>query len=97
VNDGGKIAVGTIAAGFGLGSLNWSCRGWLTRRGWLRTRFDGIDARLDAIDARLERQGGWFRGGQTNLARLNDWSENVDKILPDLSKRLAKLEGGGAK
>ena len=60
-----------------------------------------INSRFDGIDARLDRQGGLLRSGQTNLVRLNDWSESVDKLIGDLAKRsgeierrLERLEGG---
>ena len=51
----------------------------------MRTRFDAQAARMD-------RQGGLLRAGQTNLVRLNDWSETIDQLLAVRDKRPDELE-----
>ncbi len=47
---------------------------------------------LEAIQSRLDRQGGWLRSGQTNLVRLNNWSEDIDVLMAKRDKRLDNLE-----
>ena len=51
-----------------------------------------LSDRLDGITARMDRQGGWMRAGQTNLVRLNDWSERIDSLLAKRDKRIDELE-----
>ena len=65
--------------------------------------FRSVNDRLDAMAIRLDRQGGLLRSGQTNLVRLNDWSEKIDQALAErdkrideLGSRLRKLENGTA-
>ena len=53
---------------------------------------ESLSDRLDGINARLDRQGGLLRSGQTNLVRLNDWSEEIDQALTRRDKRIDKLE-----
>ena len=53
---------------------------------------DDMTSRFDAQAARLDRQGGLLRAGQTNLVRLNDWSEKVDQLLAARDKRIDQLE-----
>jgi hypothetical protein len=53
---------------------------------------DEMRTRFDAQAARMERQGGLLRSGQTNLVRLNDWSEKIDQLLEERDKRLEALE-----
>jgi hypothetical protein len=66
----------------------------------MHTFRDEMRNRFDAQAARTDRQGGLLRSGQTNLVRLNDWSEKIDRIieirdkrLDDIEARLRKLEG----
>jgi hypothetical protein len=54
--------------------------------------FRSVSDRLDAMAARLDRQGGLLRAGQTNLVRLNDWSEKIDQALAERDKRIDELE-----
>jgi hypothetical protein len=53
---------------------------------------DDVIRRLDRIEVRLDRQGGLIRSGQTNLVRLNGWSEKMDQLLAARDKRLDELE-----
>lgn len=53
---------------------------------------DEMRTRFDAQAARMDRQGGLLRSGQTNLVRLNDWSETIDQLLAVRDKRLDELE-----
>src|SRR5688572_20797967 len=58
----------------------------------IRTGFERVNERFDRIEVRLDRQGGLIRSGQTNLVRLNDWSEKMDQLLAARDKRLDELE-----
>ena len=58
----------------------------------IRDLKEHVDDGFDRIEARLDRQGGWLRSGQTNLVRLNTWSEDIDQLVTSRDKRLDKLE-----
>jgi hypothetical protein len=65
----------------------------------LHREVERLGERFDAAGARLDGQEGLNRAGQTNIVRLNDWSENIglmlavrDKRLDELEARLRKLE-----
>lgn len=58
----------------------------------LRDGLASVNDKLDGVNARLDRQGGWLRAGQTNLVRLNDWSERIDSLLAKRDKRIDALE-----
>ena len=60
-------------------------------------RFDALDSRLDITAARLDRQGGLLQTGTRHAVQQQAWSENVDKTLERLAKRVGKLEGKRAK
>ena len=60
-------------------------------------RFDALDSRLDITAARLDRQGGLLQTGTRHAVRQQAWSDNVDKTLERLAKRVGKLEGKRAK
>ena len=60
-------------------------------------RFDALDSRLDITAARLDRQGALLQTGTRHAVRQQAWSENVDKTLERLAKRVGKLEGKRAK
>jgi hypothetical protein len=49
--------------------------------------FRRLEEKYDAQAARMDRQGGLIRSGQTNLVRLNDWSEKVDQRYPRQTHR----------
>jgi hypothetical protein len=66
-------------------------------RGEVSERFDALDGRLDITAARLDRQGGLLQTGSRHAVRQQAWSENVDKTLERLTKRIGKLEGKRAK
>jgi hypothetical protein len=53
---------------------------------------NSLSDHMDAIQSRLDRQGGWLRSGQTNLVRMNNWSEDIDALLAKRDKRLDTLE-----
>jgi hypothetical protein len=58
----------------------------------MRQGFSQVNDRLDRMEARSDRHGGLLRTGQTNLVRLNDWSERIDLLLAARDKRLDDLE-----
>lgn len=67
----------------------------------MRTGFAEIKTRFDTQATRLERQGGLIQTGNRWTARMNDWSEKIDRALEtkdreiaDLRARLEKLEEG---
>ena len=53
---------------------------------------NSLSDHMEAIQSRLDRQGGWLRSGQTNLVRLNNWSEDIDALLAKRDKRMDSLE-----
>src|SRR5688572_15279230 len=55
-------------------------------------RFGRLEEKYDAQAARLDRQGGLIRAGQTNIVRLNDWSEKIDQMLASRDKRIDELD-----
>lgn len=55
-------------------------------------RFQRLEEKYDAQAVRLDRQGGLIRAGQTNIVRLNDWSEKIDQMLAARDKRIDALE-----
>ncbi|HXB73585.1 MAG TPA: hypothetical protein VNY05_35430 [Candidatus Acidoferrales bacterium] len=55
---------------------------------------------INRIETRLARQGGIINGGTRQVARLIEWSEQMDEMLAErdermaeMSRRLDKLEG----
>lgn len=58
----------------------------------VRTGLASVNDKLDGVNARLDRQGGLLRSGQTNIVRLNDWSETIDSLLAKRDKRIDELE-----
>ena len=58
----------------------------------LRTGLASVNDKLDGVNTRLDRQGGLLRSGQTNLVRLNNWSEEIDSLLAKRDKRIDELE-----
>jgi hypothetical protein len=58
----------------------------------LRHDMERLGERFDAVGARLDRQGGLIRSGQTNIVRLNDWSEKIDQMLAARDKRMDEIE-----
>ena len=58
----------------------------------METGFKRLEERYDAQAARMDRQGGLIRSGQTNIVRLNDWSEKMDQLLAARDKRIDELE-----
>lgn len=58
----------------------------------IRDLKEHVDDGFDRIESRLDRQSGWLRSGQTNLVRLNTWSEDIDQLVTSRDKRLDKLE-----
>lgn len=53
---------------------------------------DEVRSGFDRLEARLDRQGGLIRSGQTNIVRLNDWSEKIDQLLATRDKRLDEMD-----
>lgn len=60
-------------------------------RNQMKEGFSSLENRLDTIEARMDRHGGLLRSGQTNLVRLNDWSEQIDKMLSERDRTIAEL------
>jgi hypothetical protein len=60
--------------------------------GELHREVKRLGERFDAVGARLDRQGGLIRAGQTNIVRLNDWSEKIGQMLAARYKRLDELD-----
>jgi hypothetical protein len=58
----------------------------------MREGFTRVFDRFDAQAERMDRQGGLLHSGQTNLVRLNDWSEKMDRLLAARDKRIDELE-----
>jgi hypothetical protein len=59
-----------------------------------------VKSGIQRIEARLDRQGGIINGGARQVARLIEWSEQMDAMLSErdgrieeLTRRLDKLEG----
>jgi hypothetical protein len=66
----------------------------------IRSGFHDMGVRLDNQASRMERHGALLQTGNRWIARLNDWSEKIDRSLEEkdrqisaLSERLRKLEG----
>jgi hypothetical protein len=59
--------------------------------------FRRLGEKYDAQAARMDRQGGLIRTGQTNIVRLNEWSEKMDQLLAVRDKRIDELEARLAK
>jgi phage shock protein A len=57
----------------------------------IRSFRDEMRDRFDTQAARMDRQGGLLRSGQTNLVRLNDWSEKIDAALEARDRDIAEL------